>query len=81
MKNRINKIISLDDGSKYMVIDQGNYNQKAYYFTSKLDQEENLTDNFTIMEITMINGEEVVSPVKEEKVFRALIDYFKDRNQ
>lgn len=42
MKNRINKIISLDDGSKYMVIDQGNYNQKAYYFTSKLDEEENL---------------------------------------
>lgn len=81
MKNRINKIISLDDGSKYMVIDQGNYNQKAYYFTSKLDEEENLTDNFTIMEIAMINGEEVVSTVKEEKVFHALIDYFKGRNQ
>ena len=33
MKNKIDKIITLDDGSKYMIMDQGNYNDKCYFFT------------------------------------------------
>lgn len=80
MKNRINKIISLDDGSKYMIIDQGNYNQKAYYLTSKLDNEENLTDTFSIMEETIENDQNVVSPVKDETLLKALAVYFQKRS-
>lgn len=80
MKNRINKIISLDDGSKYMIIDQGNYNQKAYYLTSKLDNEENLTDTFSIMEETTENDQNIVSPVKDETLLKALAVYFQKRS-
>lgn len=80
MKNRINKIISLDDGSKYMIIDQGNYNEKAYYLTSKLDDEENLTDTFSIMEETIENNISRVSAVKDEKLLKALAEYFQKRN-
>ena len=80
MKNRINKIISLEDGSKYMIIDQGNYNQKAYYLPSKLDNEENLTDTFSIMEETIENDQNVVSPVKDETLLKALAVYFQKRS-
>lgn len=36
MQNKIHTIITLDDQTKYMIIDQGNYNSKCYFLTSKL---------------------------------------------
>ena len=60
-----------------MVLDQGNYNGKAYYLVSKLDNEDNLTEEFNIFE----NNNGIVSNVKEEKVLKALIKYFQRRNE
>lgn len=79
MKNNIDKIITLDDGTKYMILDQGNYNNKAYYMTSKLDNEDNLTEVFSIMEETINNSVATVSTVKDEKLLKALAEYFKER--
>lgn len=75
MENRIDKVITLEDNSKYMILDQGNYNGKSYYLTSKLDENGNLTDGFSILE----NNNEVVSTVEDTKLLNALIDYFKKR--
>ena len=50
MINKIDKIITLDDGSKYMVMDQGYYDHVSYLYVSKLDQEGNLTDTLSIFE-------------------------------
>ena len=53
--NRIGKIIMLDDQTKYMIMDQGNYNQKCYFMMSKLDNFDNLTEEFSIMEEEVVN--------------------------
>ncbi len=73
--NNIDKIITLSDNTKYMVLDQGNYKGKSYYFTSKLDNDGNLTEEFDIIE----DDNNKVSNVTNQKLLFALVDYFKER--
>ena len=77
--NRIGKIIILDDQTKYMIIDQGNYNQKCYFMMSKLDNFDNLTEEFSIMEEEVVNGESLLSKVTDNQLLEALAKYFKER--
>lgn len=73
--NNIDMIITLGNNTKYMILDQGNYNNKYYYLTSKLDNEENLTEEFNILE----DEDGIISRVTDEKLFKALVEYFKKR--
>ena len=75
MENNIEKIIVLEDDSKYMILDQGNYNGKAYYFLSKLDSEDNLTETVSIVE----NDNGNIVSVKDEVLLEALVKYFDER--
>ncbi len=77
--NRIGKIIMLDDQMKYMIIDQGNYNQKCYFMMSKLDNFDNLTEEFSIMEEEVVNGESLLSKVTDNQLLEALAKYFRER--
>ena len=79
MKNKIDQIITLDDNTKYMIVDQGNYNGKCYFLTSKLDENDNLSSELSILEETIKDGENYVESVKEEKLFVALVEYFRKR--
>ena len=73
--NRIDNIITLSDNTKYMILDQGNYKGKCYYLTSKLDNNDNLTEEFDIIE----DDNSKVSNVTNQKLLFALVDYFKQR--
>lgn len=73
--NNINTIITLGYGTKYMILDQGNYDNKYYYLTSKLDEEENLTEEFDILEY----NDGIILPVGDEELIKALTEYFKKR--
>ena len=75
MINKIDKIITLDDGSKYMVIDQGYYDHVSYLYVSKLDQEGNLTDTLSIFE----EKEDTVTIVKDNELLKKLAEYFRKR--
>lgn len=75
MINKINKIITLDDGSKYMVMDQGYYDHVSYLYVSKLDQEGNLTDTLSIFE----EKEDTVTIVKDNELLKKLAEYFRKR--
>ena len=77
--NRIGKIIMLDDQTKYMIMDQGNYNQKCYFMMSKLDNFDNLTEEFSIMEEEVVNGESLLSKVTDNQLLEALAKYFIER--
>lgn len=77
--NRIGKIIMLDDQTKYMIMDQGNYNQKCYFMMSKLDNFDNLTEKFSIMEEEVVNGESLLSKVTDNQLLEALAKYFRER--
>ena len=75
MINKIDKVITLDDSSKYMVIDQGYYDHVSYLYVSKLDQEGNLTDTLSIFE----EKENAVTIVKDNELLKKLAEYFKKR--
>ena len=75
MINKIDKIITLDDGSKYMVIDQGYYNHVSYLYVSKLDQEGNLTDTLSIFE----EKADTVTIVNDNELLKKLAEYFRKR--
>lgn len=81
MENKIDKVIILDDNTKYMIMDQGNYNGKCYFLTSRLDKDDNLTKVISIMEETIDNGVSILSTVKDEKLLKALAEYFEKRVQ
>lgn len=75
MINKIDKVITLDDGSKYMVLDQGYYDHVSYLYVSKLDQEGNLTDTLSIFE----EKENTLTTVKDNELLKKLAEYFKKR--
>ena len=79
MENKIDKIITIDDGTRYMVIDQGNYDGKCYFLTSRLDTEGNLTEKFSIVEEVVGNGERLITDVKDTALLKALATYFNER--
>ena len=75
MDNNIDNILTLDNGFKYMVLDQGNYNGKAYYLLSKLDEKEELTNTVAIVE----NDNGNIVSVNDDKLLESLIRYFESR--
>ena len=75
MINKIDKIITLDDGSKYMVMDQGYYDHVSYLYVSKLDQEGNLTDTLSIFE----EKADTVTIVNDNELLKKLAEYFRKR--
>ena len=75
MINKIDKVITLDDGSKYMVLDQRYYDHVSYLYVSKLDQEGNLTDTLSIFE----ERENAVTIVNDNELLKKLAEYFKKR--
>ena len=79
MENKIDKIMTLSDNTKHMILDQGNYNGKCYFLTSMLDESDNLSNNLSIVEETNNNGITDVKTVKDEKLLNALISYFRKR--
>ena len=79
MDNKIDYVITLDDNTKYMILDQGNYDGKSYFYTSRIDENENLTNDFNILEETITNDLITVKTVEQEDLLEALVDYFKSR--
>ena len=75
MINKIDKIITLDDGSKYMVMDQGYYDHVSYLYVSKLDQEGKLTDTLSIFE----EKEDTVTIVNDNELLKKLAEYLKKK--
>lgn len=80
MESRINEVFTLDNGYKFMIIDQGVYNMKNYYLSSKVDDNGNLTDEFAILEEIVDNGVVTINSLKDERMAKALTEYFTIRN-
>lgn len=79
MQNKIDKIITLSDSTKHMILDQGNYNGKAYFLTTMLDNNNNLSNKLSIVEEINTDGMVMIQTVSDEKLLEALINYFKKR--
>lgn len=78
MENIINSIITLEDNEKYIVLNQGVYENKTYYFVAKVTpDEEDILDEFGLLEEIEIDGKKAVIFVTDKKVIEVLTKYFK----
>lgn len=61
----INTIITLEDKSKYVLLDKVIKNKKKYFFAIKLDEEDNPTTEYEIFELEKNNKETFMNVVED----------------
>lgn len=74
MENKIDKVITLDDGRKYMILNQAYYQETSYLFVSRLDENGQTTDVISVMK--EVDGK--IVPVTEPVLLKAMAEYFKN---
>lgn len=80
MENNINNILTLENDEKYIVVNQAIYQGRNYYLVAKVtDDEEDVLDEFKLLEETNIGEEKAVSLVTDEKTIELLTKYFKPK--
>ena len=80
MENLINNILTLDNDEKYMVLNQAVYQNKNYFFVVRVsDDEEDVLDEFKLLEETEINGQKALQLVKDENIIDLLTKYFQPK--
>ena len=76
MENRINKIINLKNGSKYLVLNQAYYKGQNYYFVVGVTaDEQDVTEEFRLLEEKNVDGKLVISSVKDPETIKLLAEY------
>ena len=76
MENRINSILELTNGEKYVVINQAIYQGSNFYLVSKVtDDEEDLDGEVAIVQEKMQDGVIGIELVKDEKLIDLLTKY------
>ncbi len=76
MENRINKIITLKTGRKYIVLNQAVYKKINYFFVVGVTEDgEDVTEEFRIIEEVQKDGKKYIRDVKDEKMIRLLSKY------
>lgn len=81
MENRINKIIELSNGTKYLVLNQAYYKQINYYFVVGVtEDEQNLTNEFRLLEEKIIDGKILLSSVEDSETIKLLAEYLAPKN-
>lgn len=80
MDNLINNILTLDNDEKYIVLNQALYQNKNYFLVAKVtDDEEDVLDEFKLLEEIEINGEKALQLVNDKKVIELLTKYFQPK--
>lgn len=77
MKLEINKIITLGNKEKYLIISHIKNNGKDYYYIAELDQnEKDIKDNYKIMLATEENGKTFLDEVVGETNLKTVLPLF-----
>ncbi len=77
MKIDINKIITLGNNERYLVISHVTNHQKEYYYIAELDEsEKDIKDNYKIMELTEENGKSLLNEVVGETNLKTILPLF-----
>ena len=78
MENRINKIMTLKDGKKYIVLNQAIYKDTNYFFVVRITEDgEDVTDEFRIIEEVLKDEKRYIRDVRDEKMIQLLSKYLK----
>ena len=78
MDNRINQVVQLDDGNKYVILKQVVYKNDSYYIAVKLDENNNpLSDEISFFHQIEINGQLKFEEVTNNDLMQYLYNYMK----
>ena len=76
MENRINSVLELTNGEKYVVINQAIYQNKNYFLVGKVTpDEQDLTGEIKVVEEVMSDNTLGIRIVKDPKLLDLLIKY------
>ncbi|MCI8588446.1 MAG: hypothetical protein HFG40_02210 [Bacilli bacterium] len=76
MENKINHILTLQDGTKFLVINQVIFREKNYYFVAKVTEDESdITGEYRIVEETKDGDRVYLSTVQDAETVRMLAEY------
>ena len=76
MENRINSVLELANGEKYVVINQAIYQNRNYYLVGKVTpDEQDLTGEIKVVEEVMNDNTLGIRIVKDPKLLDLLIKY------
>lgn len=76
MENRINSVLELANGEKYVVVNQALYQGKSFFLLAKTtEDEQDLAGDIKIVEEVMQDGVLGVRIVKDPKLLELLIKY------
>ncbi len=76
MENRINQVMELADGKKYIVIKQAIYKGDNYFVSMPLtDDEEDVTDEIIVFQEIEHEGKRSVQKVKDPNLFSLVCKY------
>lgn len=80
MENRINKIITLGNGSKYLVLNQAFYKGDNYFFVVGVtNDEQDVTDEFRLLQEKKVDDKIIVSSVKDPSTIKLLAEYLQPK--
>ena len=71
---QVNDVLTLDDNNEYLVLKILDLQEGNFYLLSKLDEDEDMTDEILIV---TENSDNTLSPVEDEKQLRKLNDLLK----
>jgi len=83
IENRINKIMELADGDKYIIVKQAIYKDESYYVAVKVtDDEEDVVDikeleddNIKVLHEVIFEGQPAVEDVTDPDLFKLIVKY------
>lgn len=75
MKNIIDNIVVLENGSKYYVVNQANYLNKGYYFVIKVNEEETDFENEGYFVEEVSSDPLTLVRVEDPNLLKVLIKY------
>ena len=76
MESRINKVIKLETGNKYVILKQAIYKNENYYIASKLDKDNNpLASELAFFHELLFDGQLKVEEVTNTELIKYLYSY------
>ena len=76
MENRINQIVELADGNKYIVMKQAVYRNENYYVVAKVtDDETDVLEEFDVLKQVIYNDQPCMIKVTDPSLIKLVSQY------
>lgn len=76
MENRINQVITTENGNKFLILHQAIYNNTNYYVCCAVEKDESdVKEEFYLFEEEKENGEVFINLVEDDKMAKFILEH------